>query len=271
MKVPLQELYKIEGEAGPLLERTKAAMEWLLSPHAKGIGEGLLRDAHTLHQKPVTIEVIKGIDTVYTRNNEGLHKILFDPEGTPWSPESLLAHELTHAGQNLSGKFSRAAQARLEEIFLEILPPYRESISTHIKGFENTPYHHEALRHQKAIQDILDTKIMPKLKSKSMADPLWAEYIEKCEAPAVANQNKVAYLRGEPELEHYMDSTTNDMKQSFAEMFGLSFATKKFIPPTPATKIDAGVWQTRIKNGPVRLSRPEHPLIARFNDDGLSH
>lgn len=104
-------LYKIEGGTAEEQRQVQAAMDYLLSPQAWGIGKNLLNKAYKLHKKPVIIRIndkdmigygdFGGENTVSINFDQLNCSDYVDYKGNSYKPslESQLAHELTHAGQ----------------------------------------------------------------------------------------------------------------------------------------------------------------------------
>jgi hypothetical protein len=214
MAVDVKTLFKIVGEEGPVLRRVEEAMEWLLSPKAEGIGHKLLYDAHKLHGKPVTI-----IATTVEQNGywplEG-HIVKINPkhlagatlkaaDGTShvFSVERSLAHELVHAGQRdataeveqaLEAIKERAQAAAISHLDEQALA---EQAAPLIKASE-APDYHTARQH---IAEYVDQVALPQQADVIRhlhSDPEFIQYATTIEPPAIAIENRVAALRGEP-------------------------------------------------------------------------
>lgn len=215
MGVDIKALYKVVGEEGPILKRVEEALAWLLSPKAEGIGEKLLRDAHALHGKPVTIVATTTEQTAYY-NMLGEHAVKINPkhiagvtlkaaDGTShvMSVERTLAHELVHAGQkeatveveNALEAIKVRAQTKAMERFSEQEIAQSQS---HLTKALDAPDYHTARKH---VEEYVDKVALP-MNTETMAhlhaDPEFVQYTQTLEVPAMAVENRVAQIRGEP-------------------------------------------------------------------------
>ncbi len=231
MALDISTLFKVIGEDGPALRRVEEAVAWLLSPKAEGIGKQLIRDAHALHGKPVTIVATATEQTAYY-NLLGEHAVKINPthisgvtlkgaDGTAhvMSVERTLAHELKHAGQaEATVDVENALEAMQMRAHQKTLSRFSETEIAEqqaplIKAMEAPDYHAA----QKHVADYVDQVALPQ-QSETMHhfhhDPEVVDYIAKIEAPAVEIENQVAVLRGEPVRTDYMHAHDIDPKMA---------------------------------------------------------
>ena len=222
MAIDVRLLYKIEGKAGPALQRVEEAMEWLLSPKAEGIGEKLLRDAHELHGKPVTIEVAEGL-TAYNPPHLG-HRINIDPNyitGTtvmdamgkayPVSWERTLGHELKHAGQKewteeLQSKVSALQTDAALKVSEQLPQELQEEMFPLIQRIIDAKDYDTAMKHIDSYVDRIALPMQNASPSILTDHPEFMSYINNIEKPAIDVENQIARLLGEPVREDYLSS-----------------------------------------------------------------
>jgi hypothetical protein len=219
MSKPTAELFQIVGEEGPVLQRVRAAMEWLLSPKAKGIGEKLLRDAHA--QRPSATLLISAPTEAYTQYNRMRHAIFFNatsldrhlrraPNGTlqPMSVECTLAHELVHAGQSIAhvvGRHTGYNHAYVEINSTDRILEMRKKSHEYREAAKKALYRTTALSNLEKGARIAvkaDDLVIEAMKK----HPDVVDYVINVEMPAVAVENEVANLRGEPTRNDYLSS-----------------------------------------------------------------
>lgn len=213
-------LYNLAGDEELALKRVEESLAWLLSPKADGIGEKLLRDAFALHGKPVTIVATATEQTGYY-NMLGEHAVKINPKHIAgitlksadgashvMSVERTLAHELVHAGQkeatveveNSLEAIKVRAQAKAMSRFSE--QEIAESQSHLMKALD-APDYHTARKH---VEEYVDKVALP-MNTETMAnlhaDPEFVRYTQTLEVPAMAVENRVAIIRGEPERIDY--------------------------------------------------------------------
>jgi hypothetical protein len=294
MEIPLHDLYRLEGEAGPAMERVKEAMHWLLSPKAEGIGEKLLRDAHELHDKPVRILINSSPEMGYT-NIGGQHTIITNPnflkeiklpkpngELCAMSEERMIAHELVHAGQQ---GVTSEVEAKLGDLMVNAamkanshLTPdevFKQGIPI-LKAMGET-YYEPARQH---IINYVDTVALPineTVLAHLHSDPEFISYVKEIEEPAMKVENQIATLRGEPLITQYnVGHQISPEIQREMSINQLAESIDVHIKPklnTPYNQINVkpSSWQDYIKD-PARLTiqKTEHPLIATHKDGGRS-
>ncbi len=284
MPVDIKTLYKVVGEDTSALKKVEEAIAWLLSPKAEGIGEKLLRDAHDLHGKPITIVATATKETGYTNLLEE-HTVQINPkhiagvtlkaeDGTEhiFSIERVIAHELTHAGQ-------REATKEIENKLTEITTRAETNAMSHFseteiaeqqshlnKALESEDYH-TARKH---VVDYVDKTLLP-IQTKAMQylhnDPEFIKYMERLEVPAVVMENKIATLRGEPLRYNY--ATSHDVKpETLREMMIDQLSEVLEIHTKPKIAEDTQLWVTKVTSGTNGMPTKSHPRIANHKDGG---
>ncbi len=290
MKLPIEELYRIEGEAGPLLDRAKAALDWLLSPQAEGIGESLLRDAYELHGQPVSIRATtlnpQGCQYVHQEhrvdiNPDFLQHVVFKAkDGTHFSPsvESVLGHELTHATQRgwaeAEKMWENAFAAYTEKLFS--IFDRREDVLTHIHAGLNTPYQLTAREQIRKATDSMLTFTREELPT-YIEHPDYQRYLKEYEAPAVAMESRISALQNMPSRADYLSSGLSNegvekqiegMRQMVDHQVGID--EKAGIAPFSHEHAQK-LWQQYVKDSSeFKLTKPDHPLLAVYKDGGRS-
>jgi hypothetical protein len=199
-----RDLYRIAGKQGPMLQRIKEAMNWLLSPKAEGIGEKLLKDAYALHGKPVRIGpgVAGERYSYYLRD---LHEIKISLEITH-SLERTLAHELVHAGQNNDLNFD------IEPLINFVVKPmnwasrevmkYLSEEIKQVKDYHTAYEKLEFLVHHVTVSPYREHYI--EIQNIMRNHPEYERFIQEVENPALEVQNRVARIRNEPQKESYI-------------------------------------------------------------------
>ncbi len=285
MAKSLKELYTFTGDTGPTREQAKKTMGWLLSPAAQGLGEKLLRDAYSKTGRPVTI-CISHTEPSHYANGNAEHTIILNPSDNAnhqimaadgsWHGQSLeagLAHELTHAGQDIADRKKWVAVYDKLEKTLPHTPEIFERLQTleDAKTFAtNTPY---SILAQQYLQQHIGESLAfgNEMLGVQQQHPDYIAYITKYENPAIANENKVQRLRGEPVRLDYKGyrpvagyDEHNAMEQHASLLNG-----KVGIAPYAPTPVAEGYWQDKIQN-PKDLSfkTPDHPLLAAHQDGG---
>lgn len=288
-ELPVQKLYIIEGSGGPAKERVKQAMDWLLSLAAEGIGEELLRKAYARHGKPITIFVTRGPNIFYT-NVENQHilgvnpnfvgKLKFftkDKQVFHPSLEVMMAHELTHATQDLKpedfaliGRIDAEVQDDLSKM------PEAKALNDYAQYAQNTPYRVLTQLYSKKLAEG-ELNILLARQDKGKSHPDMRKWAQKFEIETVENENKVAKLRGEPQRATYTDTLLSFDPEEIAKKVALELGIegKLGIPPLahPAT-INPDFWQRAVKNpekltlGKWEPNAHEHPLIATHQEGG---
>ena len=214
-------LFKIVGEKGPELTRVKEAMDWLLSPKAKGIGQKLLQDAHKLHEKPLTIKVSK-LSSGY-EDLLGQHTVLINPRQVEsfvvtgangksgvMSVERALAHEMKHATQK--GAAEQTANKSLLEAKIKgdaeshLTMRQREALHDDMFKAQDASYFETARAHLAKYIDKVAIPMQEKVDHLLSAHPEYKKFMKKIEMPAVKVENRVATLRGEPIRADYESS-----------------------------------------------------------------
>lgn len=239
MELPVHELYTIEGEPGRARDKLTAAMDWLLSPAANGIGERLLRDAYAMHNKPLAIHCSNNFLAVYSppvalmenapqkmkfaydefRKACPPHAVVIDPRmieatqfQTPsgeWDSlclEAILAHEMRHASQDHTEHMKDNLFAN-EETFDEhvakmttILQAAAEKSRESKAYILQTPYQVAAEEHLRKIAEIFYEPLV-----QHYAKRHTAEYIEKYETDTLAIEGEVQRLKGRAARTQYVD------------------------------------------------------------------
>ena len=287
-KIQMRKLYRLEGEAGPLLEHTEAAMDWLLSPKAEGIGKKLLKDAHRVHGKPVTIRAAAEhpLGCIYVPDH---HYIFMNPEfvdhltfktveGKEFNPslEVVLAHELAHAGQAgliETGQLVAELQGKFVEKLMRIADARKDTKAYQLTA-KNTPYKSIAKQRIKSWMDEfaeISRKEFPSL----IQHPDYQRFVEKYEVAAVTTENKIAKLQHGPYRAGYWDaniSAEGETKQlaQFGEILEQAAEVEKKTGIAPLSHEPAKkLWQEYTKNGSeFQLTKPDHPLLAVHKDGG---
>lgn len=266
-------LFKIVGEEGPLLRRVEEAMAWLLSHRGEKIGERLLQEAHALHGKPLTIMISELEQTGYY-NLLGEHAIHLNPKhlaGTlikasnganrASSIERALAHEMVHAGQRgaasaesglafqvIRGRAQAAATAHFT-------PEQLLEHNTHLVEAANASDYQTVMQH---VHDYVDKVALPieeSVRHHMQNDPAFRKYVSEIEAPAVAVENHIAKLRGEPLRGDY--ATAHEIEpQALRQMMidqlssDLAITTKKTAVVHPnQVESEPSSWTERIQKG----------------------
>ncbi len=260
MKTNTQNLYRIVGEEGASLERLKEAVAWLLSPKAEGIGQKLLEDAYALHGKPVTINVSQIADDAYDHvthaidiNPDNLQKMSFGASQHV-SVEGTLAHELTHSGQTRI----KEGLAKVEKLKGEILDSHLQQFPDALKPqdelmkkvTEATDAKSASAYSQQYLEEV--ARFNEELERKLHAHPKYIEFIREFEDPAVAVQNNVARLRGEPLRTNYLNAPDIDAAD-------LHHMTMKQL----SGMFNPNEWVQKAKG-----VKKNHPLVARYPADG---
>lgn len=273
-------LFKVVGKEGPLLRRVEEAMAWLLSHDGEKIGEKLLQEAHALHGKPLTIMISELEQTGY-HNLLGEHAIHLNPKhlaGTlvktlngasrASSIERALAHEMVHAGQRgaasaesglafqvIRGRAQAAATAHFT-------PEQLLEHNTHLIEAANASDYQTAMQH---VHDYVDNVALPleeSVRRHMQDDPAFRKYVSEIEAPAIAVENQIARLRGEPLRGDY--ATSHEIEpQALRQMMidqlssDLAIATKETIVlHQNQVKTEPSSWTERVRRGrPQSLHR----------------
>jgi len=268
--------YPIIGEEGPLLERTKATMAWLLSPEANGIGEKLLRDAYALHKEPLCIYVTQDRNTAYLNKDKKFsHMLAWNPiyndslrhisdDGTLFTPsqESILAHELVHAGQPITRK---------EFIRLEKVPEavgrrlnnskeghaLDKAFTRHMEDAKNAAYQSQANESIRQAVEVLVTsnKMLDKAEHEH---PDYIDWVNKYETQAVAAEREVARLRGEPQRANYTeekDYSSFSIKNFCELQEKVKVKDKIPDPPLVSSKHPLGFWENLMKDNQLTVKK----------------
>ena len=286
MEIPVHDLYVLKGEAGPWMERTKEALRWLLSPEAEGVGEKLLRDAHALHGKPVTIGCDPLLQTAY--HNElghlvNLNHAEFDllkfkaSDGSYYVPslESVLAHELEHAGQVVPPELQNEIKALHAEVSTDTAIKHIEivrAVMEHSARAVGSPY--QASTNYHIAQTVDHSLALTKANEAAVSrHPVYAEYVKTYELPAVATERHVSALRGEPLRADYAGGSVDyDKLRTLSIKRGqlqTGVASKPLLLTSPPPKLREQPWAEYIQNGGTfKLASKEHPNIATHVDGG---
>lgn len=250
----LERTVALQAVNGECTERTRKALEWLVSEKAETIGiKKLLLDAYARTGGPLSIVVTNKranayfpashtlvinpsfVDAAHIRNKDGSsHRS---------SLESVLGHELTHVGQ------PGLKEASLKVLALETRLEDEHRKSTYTKAqlaeheallavIESAPTRSAA---RAAIGRYVDVVILPTskaIKDKLRAHPDYIEYLEKFENPATEVENKIAKLRGEPLRDGYLDSWSPQtvrrrLIEDMASFYDEKFASSRPYGQTP--------------------------------------
>lgn len=214
MTVDVRTLFKIVGEEGSALRRVEEAMEWLLSPKAEGIGEDLLRRMHVVHNKPVTISVSATGLTGYDGLGHVLHinpphiagMSLKSADGISHgiSIERELGHELQHATESpeiylpACRRMALLRDLAADKAKQSIPMQQRVKHSMILARVKSARDYETAERHIMQYVDEAALPLVPKVMDALRESEEFAKLLEKIEAPAVAIENRIAALRGEP-------------------------------------------------------------------------
>lgn len=221
----IRSLFKIVGEEGHLLTQVKSAMEWLLSPTAEGIGEKLLRDAHALHGKPLTVIVSETLENAY-HTAKHAHIIVINPkiieklgirtaEGTlhAASMERVLAHELVHAGQTFDKDILMQAFISQIELAVKTEAKGMSAQEEAIWNMANSAYKRgdkaAAKMHFRkwanAIPQAEIEEATRKFNAALSKDEHFSKMVEAYETQAVEVENRVAHIKGEAQRHGYIN------------------------------------------------------------------
>lgn len=204
----LRELFKVEGWEGVNLERTKAAMEWFLSPAGREIGEKLLTDAYKRTGKPLTIVSSEIADPEY---NPDVHILFINPskidmvvtiksDGTfgKMSPEQVIAHELAHAGQNddkeIHRKHIELNNKLLRDYNNALTPEKKAQLQSLTELARAAPTYEQAMKYVTRYVDEYTIPMQQSLNAALNKHPDHIEYVRKVELPAMEIENKVAAM-----------------------------------------------------------------------------
>lgn len=285
MTPDVRSLFKVVGKEGSSLRRVEEAIAWLISPKAEKIGEKLLNDAYALHGKPLTMLITDMEQTGY-HNLLGEHAIHVNPRQIAGvslrapdgrlhaaSVERALAHELVHAGQPQAATaewglaldtIRRRAHSAAASHFT---PAQLMEHNMYLVHAANASDYHTARQHVTNYVDKVALPLEESVRHRMHSDPQFTQYVAELEAPAIAIENRVANLRGEPLRGKYATAheiEPQELRQMMINQLSsdLAIQDKKGIPPSQGRPPSMAVgWRNRIQK--PRLSAAPQPGPGR--------
>ncbi len=280
MTVEREALYKIEGGNPKERARVQEAVDWLLSPDAWGVGKNLLNKAYKLHKKPLILELtdkeesgyinLVGENTVYVNLRQiDKTQVLDSQDGySKASLESVIAHELVHAGQK-HFKASVLENVALQEILESKLftDEERARYNNALAGVVNAPDYQSSVR---KLDKFIDEIVIPrnrKFWEGIVEEPKFQQYMGEIEKPAVHVERIIASRRWEGIRKDYMSShkMTPDMEHGilFGHYHDLLGLDEK--PRAETKKKNSLEMVVEGGGNKTRSGRKAHQRIAEFN------
>lgn len=286
MKIPVEQLYTLEGEAGPAMDRIKQGVDWLLSPAAKGEGKQLLEAIYARFKQPLNIIVTDAHPNMCI-NVMGRPTVLINPRDIDMmkisdgagklvevSPRRVIAHEWGHAADPnsngyLSYKIHNRERAATEKYLDTLTEQEMTAIFEHVWNAEKEPFHELAKQHIKKYLDSFSLH-KPAIAQYLEKDKIYQQLIKKRETRAMIAENRVAWIDGEPLRKSYgkkkngKDYTLSPKYEEITAEYGFRDLVEKYaankpkiaefarnqgapIPMAPSTD-SKDFWQNPVKN-----------------------